>query len=68
MRAIAQAHATRAQRLSDEMALLRAQHMEATRQLDTSKQLQERDEQLEEQLRGLKSDIAFVRTIPPALI
>ena len=63
MRTLAQAHAQRAQRLSEEMAMLRAQHMETSRQLDTSKQLQERDEQLEEQLRGLKSEIAFVSPV-----
>ena len=57
---VAHAHASRAQRLSDELAYLRAQHLEAKRQLDSSKQLAERDHELGETLRELKHDLTFV--------
>ena len=60
LEAVAHAHASRAQRLADEMAYLRAQYLEVKRQLDSSKQLQERDHELGETLRELKSDLAFV--------
>lgn len=57
---IAQAHASRANRLSDELSYLRADYMEVKRQLDSQKQLEERDKEIGDTIRQLKSDLTYV--------
>jgi SMC interacting uncharacterized protein involved in chromosome segregation len=46
--------------LSDDLAYLRAEYMEVKRQLDSVEQLEERDKELGEKIRELKSDLTFV--------
>ncbi|KAI0228190.1 hypothetical protein LSAT2_021340 [Lamellibrachia satsuma] len=57
---IAQAHYSRANRLSDELNYLRAEHLEITRQLQSREEISDREHKLEDTLRELKDDIKTV--------
>ena len=58
---IAQTHCSRANRLSDELNYLGADHLEMKRQLQSQEQLSERESRLEKALRELKTDVTMVR-------
>ena len=60
LESIAQAHSSRAARLSDELAYLRADYLEVQRQLDSQKQLAQRDKELGDTIRELKHDLTAV--------
>ena len=58
---IAQTHCSRANRLSDDLNYLGAEHLELKRQLQSQEQLTDREGRLEKALRELKTDVTIVR-------